>query len=283
MTKNVFIEKIEMLGYTKEDLIKNTGLSPDVLERLFTDADPSLTPEEQKILEDYLNHPFYDITPNQKYPDTVREAASAYGSAAVKEDDWMQRAAIPLKKPGTYTLEDYMALPEEFRAELIDGNLYRMDAPSFIHQIIGGELYRQISNYIISHKGNCIACTAPADILLDRDDRTAVQPDVFVICDRSNITRQHGMGAPDLVIEVLSPSTKKKDMNLKRDKYQRAGVREYWMIDPDKQKVIVETFEGEQDITIYSFTNKIPVHIFQDNCEIDFAQIYEQVKFLYEV
>ena len=273
---------ITMLGYSEQELVKYTGLSSDVIHRVFSEVAPSLTSDEQKVLEDFIRHPFYDITSDKKYPDAVRETASAYGSAAAEAEDWIQKAAIPIKKPGTYTLEDYMALPVDCPAELSDGNLYRMEAPSFIHQIIGGELHRQISNFIISHKGSCIACTAPADILLDRDDRTAVQPDVFVICDRGNITRKHGMGAPDLVIEVLSPSTKKKDMNLKRDKYQRAGVREYWMIDPDKQKVIVENFEGDQDITIYSFTNKIPVHIFPDNCEIDFAQVYEQVKFLYE-
>ena len=123
---------------------------------------------------------------------------------------------------------------------------------------------------------------APTDVQLDCDDRTVVQPDVMVVCDRGKYRNGRVWGAPDLIIEVLSPSTRKKDMTLKQHKYANAGVREYWMIEPKSQQILVYDFEHEDFPKIYGFSDRIPVLIWDGRCEIDFSMIWEHVKFLYE-
>ena len=186
------------------------------------------------------------------------------------------------KKHGEYTLEDYYAIPEERRVELIDGTIYDMGSPSMIHQILCGEISRILREFILEKKGQCIVLQAPADVQLDCDDRTMLQPDIFVVCDRGKLFRSHLYGTPDLVIEVLSGATRKKDMGIKLGKYANAGVREYWLVDPDGKKIVVYDLEREKLPVIYGFEDSVSVRIFDGECEIDFAKIDEYVNFLYE-
>ena len=109
-----------------------------------------------------------------------------------------------------------------------------------------------------------------------------LQPDVLVVCDRSKIIRRCIYGAPDFIVEILSPATRKKDLTVKLGKYVRAGVSEYWIIDPDKKKVVVYDFAHEEFPTVYGFDSKIPVGIFDGECVIDFTEIYQYISFLYE-
>ena len=120
------------------------------------------------------------------------------------------------------------------------------------------------------------------DVQLDCDDKTMVQPDVMVVCDRDKIINRCLYGAPDFVVEILSPSTSKKDSTIKLKKYKDAGVREYWMVDPDKKKVVVYDWNKSDIPVVYGFDAKVPVGIFDGECEIDFAEIYEEIAFLYE-
>ena len=190
--------------------------------------------------------------------------------------------AYQVKKQGEYTLEDYYALPDERRVELIDGVIYDMSAPTTIHQLIGLEIWGQLQKFIRKKKGTCIPFAAPVDVQLDCDDRTMVQPDVLVVCDRDKIIKRCIYGAPDFVVEILSPSTKRKDGIIKLSKYISAGVREYWIVDPDKKQVVVYDFQKEDYPVIYGFGGEIPVGIFDGECRIDFAEIYEYMLFLYE-
>ena len=119
---------------------------------------------------------------------------------------------------------------------------------------------------------------SPIDVQLDCDDKTMVQPDVIVVCDREKIQNRCIFGAPDFVAEVLSESTRKKDLVLKLNKYMTAGVREYWLVDPDRKKVIVYDFEKEDYPMMYGFEARIPVGIFDGECEVDFQEIYAYVK-----
>ena len=123
---------------------------------------------------------------------------------------------------------------------------------------------------------------SPTDVQIDCDEFTIVQPDVFVVCNRDNITRKRIFGAPDLVIEVLSHSTRKKDTITKLEKYCEAGVREYWTVDPDKERIIIYHFEDEDDYIpkIYTFDDKVPVLIFGSQCLIDFKEIKEDFTFI---
>ena len=208
----------------------------------------------------------YDFT--EPEPMRVAESAPAY-------------AASPRREAGRkLTRADRDALPEDRRTELIDGALYDMASPRPIHQIISGQLHTMISSFIARHGGSCIPFMAPTDVILDNDDYTAVQPDVFVVCDREKI-RDYVYEAPDLVMEVLSPSTRKKDLTIKYWKYYNAGVREYWLIDPKKQTVLVYNFDSirsaEDDaspyVAIYGFESEIPVGIWNGECVIDMKPI----------
>ncbi len=184
------------------------------------------------------------------------------------------------KSQGEYTLEDYYRIPDGDRAELIDGVLYDMAAPSPLHQLIGGRIFRAFSDYIDRKAGTCVPAYAPLDVQLDCDDKTMLQPDVLIVCDREKIRKGIIYGAPDLVVEILSGSTKRKDMTVKLAKYAAAGVREYWMVDPDKKKVIVYEMEDDLNVSVFGFDHEIPVRIFGGECVVDFKAIWEYVSFL---
>jgi len=180
------------------------------------------------------------------------------------------------------TIEDYLNLPEGIRVELIDGNFYDLAAPSNIHQCISMAITNVFSQFIDSNNGSCIPFAAPADVQLDCDDKTMVQPDIFVVCDRSKITRQRTVGAPDLVIEILSESNSYNDLVRKLIKYKRAGVREYWIISPEDRSVAVYFFEKSDLPTEYTFNDSVPVNIWDGKCVVDFKKIYEKISFLLE-
>jgi len=148
---------------------------------------------------------------------------------------------LPVRKTERhYTYGDYRQLPNDERWELIDGAAYSMSSPTTAHQGILIELATQFHNYL---KGKpCRAFVAPFDVFFpglneqDEDDvDTIVQPDLLVICDKTRIREKGIWGAPDLVVEILSPTTSRKDLHEKYDLYQRSGVREYWVIDPPGQ------------------------------------------------
>ena len=193
-----------------------------------------------------------------------------------------EEVAYGVKRQGEYTLEDYYAIPDERRVELIDGVIYDMAAPTFAHQQIGFLIGWQLKNFVSKKNGTCIPSVAPIDVQLDCDDKTMVQPDVIVICDRDKAINRCVYGAPDFVVEVLSPSTSKKDSLIKLRKYKATGVWEYWMVDPDKKKVVVYDWGKSEVPTVYGFDAKVPVGIFSGECEIDFAEIYQEIAFLYE-
>ena len=179
---------------------------------------------------------------------------------------------------GSYTLDDYYALPEDQRVELIDGYFYEMLAPTFGHQTIGGEIYRQVANYIMDKGGSCRPFIAPVDVQLDCDERTMVQPDVGIVCDPDKIKRFGIYGAPDFLVEVISPSTKKKDYTKKLAKYMEAGVREYWILDPYQKRLLVYFFEGDVFPVIYGFDQPVPVGIYNGDLVIDFSNIAKWIE-----
>ena len=179
--------------------------------------------------------------------------------------------AKPLRKPGQYTTSDYRSLPDDLRCELIDGFFYDMGSPSTIHQRISTVLSAAFFNYIHGHEGSCEVFTAPFDVQLDCDDRTMVQPDLLVVCHPDRIREWGIYGAPDLVVEILSPSTERKDRALKTMKYAAAGVREYWLADPSSGRIIVHRFDEDIPPAFYSFEQEVPVGIFGEDLKIRLA------------
>ena len=152
--------------------------------------------------------------------------------------------AVPAEKKMKYTLADCLAWEEGTRGEIIDGEAVMMAPPSTAHQLISMELARQLANFLEGRK--CRVLPAPFAVRLferagdkPEDVQTVVEPDLSVVCDSAKLDKYGCRGAPDLVVEVLSPSTQRHDRLVKLDLYQRAGVREYWIVSPEEQTVQV--------------------------------------------
>ena len=169
---------------------------------------------------------------------------------------------MALLKEESYTIEDIYALPDGERAELIDGHIYYMAPPSYKHQKLVMELSAIIRNYIKQHKGTCEVLPAPFAVYLGEINNTYVEPDISVICDPNKLDDKGCKGAPDWIIEIVSPASRKMDYLLKLFKYHSAGVREYWIIDPAKEKVVVYYYDRDSDPCLYSFDSDIPVGIY---------------------
>lgn len=170
---------------------------------------------------------------------------------------------MPLPQERIYTIHDIYTLPDGERAELIDGQIYYMAPPSRKHQLIAGELFTIINNYIKSNGGSCEPYIAPFAVFLNEDDKNYVEPDISVICDKSKLTDKGCSGTPDWIIEIVSPSSRRMDYYTKLFKYRTAGVREYWIVDPEKNRITVYDLEHE-DMNEYTFTDTVKAGIYPD-------------------
>ena len=173
-----------------------------------------------------------------------------------------------------YTEEDYYNLPENVRAELIGGQIYYMSAPSRIHQKILSFLHLEIGNYIRSKDGSCEVYPAPFAVKLFKDNnKTVVEPDISVICDPEKLTDRGCTGAPDWIVEITSPSNSSHDYIRKLNLYADSGVREYWIVHPDKKSIYVYYLEETRfETTAYTLQDKIKVNIY-DDLWIDFTEL----------
>ena len=173
-----------------------------------------------------------------------------------------ERTMLLLKS--NYTAEDYWNLPEGERAELIDGQIYNMAPPSQFHQELSFQISRIIGNYIADQRGSSKVLPAPFAVNLNANDTTYVEPDISVVCDPQKLDGYRCNGAPDLIIEIVSPSSRKHDYVTKASLYLNANVREYWIVDPAKQCTTVYHFEEDAAPTIVPFSIPLTVHIFKD-------------------
>ena len=206
-----------------------------------------------------------------KEPIVVQEPVAMYG-------------ALHLDVTKRYTYADYLTWMDDLRRELIDGFFHLMSAPKSRHALTSSKLHLQIGNYVQKNKGKCRVFYAPFDVRLPLygstdDDKVydVVQPDICVICDLSKVDENGCIGAPDLIVEILSPSSFKYDWNRKFNRYEKAGVREYWIIDPKAKTTHVFILQpnGEYDMgTAYECNQKAPVFIFE-GLEIDLSEIFE--------
>ncbi len=247
MTAHEMQLAVTMLGITNEELAEKAGVPIKVVEQI--------------LLGDRTNVSYIDLRAIQQAIERAQEEDENRVSGAV-------HYGKPVKKPGEYTIEDYFAWPEEERIELIDGVIYDMSAPVYKHQRIVGDIYFQLRSYVMRNKGKCTVALSPLSVRLDMDNKTMVQPDVMLICDKDKIGEKYIDGAPDMVVEVLSPSTREKDTTIKLRKYTNAGVREYWIVDPMKEYTKVYDIEHESTVEVYPFGTPVPVHIFAEQCTI---------------
>lgn len=171
----------------------------------------------------------------------------------------------------TYTIDDIYNLPEGQRAELVDGIMYDMAPPMRIYQKIVTWLIKEISNYIDIKGGDCEVYPAPFAVFLNKDNKNYVEPDISVICDKRKLSDRGCEGAPDWIVEIVSPSSRRMDCYIKLFKYRSAGVREYWIVNPEEQKIAVYAFEKD-DYAEYSFFEVVKSGIYPD-LEIDFSGV----------
>lgn len=175
------------------------------------------------------------------------------------------------KRNTEYTIDNIYHLPEGQRAEIVDGQMYMMAPPSRRHQRIVGELYTIINNYIKKKNGKCEVDIAPFAVFLNEDDKNYVEPDISVICDENKLNDRGCSGAPDWIIEVVSPGSRRMDYIIKLFKYRTAGVREYWIVDPEKNRITVYDFD-EENGDEYNFDSIVPCGIYGD-LAIDFKEL----------
>ena len=251
MTIHEMQKRKRELGYTNEMISQLSGLPLSTVQKVLGGITSSPRRATVEALEKILKEqtvPAYHET--GKLADVLNEPSAAYGTA-VKEQ--------------LYTIQDIEALPEDVRAELIDGKIYYMTAPLRIHQKIIVKMLFSIESYIREHNGSCEVYPSPFGVYLNGETgRDLFEPDLVVICNPDHLHYKGCMGAPDWVMEVISPSTKSRDYTIKLFKYRMAGVKEYWIVNPDKRIVNVYRFGETEQVDVYSFEEEIPISIFPE-------------------
>ena len=244
------------LGYSLDDIAALSGLPKGTVSKVFGGATKSPRKDTIRALEKVLLPREKVQNDNASESYVLHETAPAYRVV-----------------PKRYTTDDYYRLPGDERYELIDGVLYNLAAPSVLHQQILGDLFFMFRQ-CIQHSGRpCQVFFAPCDVRLDSDQYTMIQPDLFVICSQEQKKFNNIEGAPDLVVEIISESSLGRDSVLKLNKYKKAGVREYWIVDPLNQAVLVYLFGDKSTVETYTFSDKVPIGISEGQCFIDFSEI----------
>ena len=274
MTLEQMRKRKQQLGYTNAQLSNLTDIPLGTLNKILCGASKHPRMENLQALERVLQDTTYQYGYRSAAPFIVQEAVEAYGASAEKVPGEGEAGE---KKPGEFTIEDYYALSDDKRVELIDGVFYDMSSPTIEHQLLAGSVYSQIINYIRRKKGKCIPLISPVDVQLDADNKTMVQPDVVIVCDRSRIDERKVIGGPDFVLEVVSPSSVIKDYVKKAAKYEAAGVREYWIVDPLQQKIITYDFVEANLPGFYPLGGKIDMALFDGDLAIDFDEYKEML------
>ena len=190
--------------------------------------------------------------------------------------------ALPAKKEH-YTFADILAWEGNERVEIINGEIFLMASPFRVHQEISGELFRQLANFLEGKK--CRVYAAPFAVRLVEKDGdnpedvdTMVEPDITVVCDKDKLDKHGCKGAPDMVIEILSPSTRRHDRLVKLGLYQQAGVREYWIVDPENKSVQVFLQDGSSFLKIhedYGREDIAKVNVL-DGCFIELSKVFSE-------
>lgn len=282
------------LGYSNKRIAELSGVPLGTVQKIFSGATKTPREESLKYIWQVLVRPVSYAYESKDGDPYVKEGnlAYEYGDEPGIPDVLIDARTRSWRRQGTYTIADYELLPEDFRVELIDGVFYDPDTPGDNdllmlaspmqkHQHIAGSIYSDLLVYTSRHHPECLPLIAPAAVRLESFDTSLVEPDVFVVCDKNKFDGKYVNGAPDLVVEVLSKSTMSRDQNIKLNKYWRAGVREYWIVDPFRSEVIVYHFSEGTPPDIYTFDDKVPVGISGGELEIDFRAISERMNLIF--
>ena len=280
-------EKKRALGYTNEDVARLSGVPLGTVQKVFAGVTKNPRREtvialagvlDQDMAEGLQSNEAKQLSEASKIGETLAAYYTEHiDGQKIENHDGKDINGFKQKKQGEYTIEDYYQLPDDVRAELIDGVIYLMTAPLSEHQLAVGEIYHQLKSCAEEHDMPCIPAIAPFDVQLDKDEKSMLQPDVMIACDEELMQRRGIYGAPEFVLEVLSPSTRSKDQVIKLKKYQEAGCEEYWIVDIENRRVLVYLFKDENWPDIYSFDDRVPVGISEGLCEIDFTKVEKEI------
>lgn len=213
-------------------------------------TDPELAFLRNLIYTDNRNQRFSSLDQKKGVPMKPHAGFRNESPSGSLEELWKQESRS-MGKPAQnedYRIADIFSLPDGERAELLDGKIYYMAPPNTKHQRLLNYISTEINLYIRGKNGDCEVFPAPFAVFLNGDDRNYMEPDLSVICDRNKITEKGCLGAPDWIIEIVSPGSRQMDYYKKLIKYRTAGVRVYWVVDPDMDE--------------YSFGLEVPVGIY---------------------
>ena len=292
MTLNELKQWKNYLGFSNKMLAERAGLPLGTVQKILSGETKAPRYNSIKALEKAIEEGvaercalddrlrFFDTMDTMYVHDSgalAAESPDTWEIPDVVEDAW----AGKWRRQGTYTVRDYESVPDGVRVELINGVFYDMGAPSYTHQFIVSEVFAQIRAFMKKDPGKwgrCKALPAPYDVQILKDDSNMVQPDVLVFCgkDKSEYAKRL-LGAPDFALEVVSPSNRRHDLVTKTNLYMNAGVKEYWIVDPDKEEVWVYDFAGEDFPVKYTFEDKVAVRMTGGELEIDFSAIKEEL------
>ena len=270
------------LGIRYAMIAEETGLPVSTLQKVMSGKTRSPRPEVLFKLRQFFAGYGYGlifdtkgryIGPYAENDPSVRETPAPYYGTEVIDDTPVVYEEWPHEKrtDRLYTVEDLESFPEDFHVELIDGELYYLSAARTVHQEIQMVISAAFFNFIQANHGTCKVYPAGFGVQLDEDNYTEVIPDITVCCEPEKITEKGLIGAPHLVVEILSPSNWKKDAILKFKKYVGAGVREYWIVDPKKRTVQVFRKGSETCCDFYTFEDPVPVGIWDGKLTVRLA------------
>ncbi|MBO4290232.1 MAG: Uma2 family endonuclease [Lachnospiraceae bacterium] len=255
-------------GYSVMDIAEGTGLPIGTLTKIFSGQTETPRRATVRALEEFFEKD------SRSYGLKNREYIG--NGKALPEGSLLCETAIsyglPVKQQGEYTVDDLEDLDEWPRVELIDGVLYDMAVPRMNHARIIQALYDQVRDHIKRKGGNCEAFIAGAGVFLKDYKKNYLVPDLFISCDEEK-SREDGLyGPPDFVVEVISPSSDKKDTVIKRKKYMESGVREYWIVDPKRSSVFIY-LKDDPIGRIHPLSGKLGVAIYNGELQIDLDEI----------
>ena len=268
MTREEILRIKKERKYSTARLSDLTGVPIGTLTKILSGETKNPRIDTMKAIEDFLlidQHVPGDLDIHRydvRQPETlmVAEKAIAYG--------------VPEKEQGQYTTADLECLPEGRLVELIDGVIYDMASPTLPHAGIAREMFLSLFRYVSVQGGKCEVYLGPVDVYLDRDDKTCVIPDLIIVCDRNKLFLKGVKGAPDFILEVVSPSSARRDKVIKASKYMESGVREYWVVDPIAKNLIVFDYT-EPGTLILPLKGRRGIGIFGGEPEIELDRLRE--------
>ena len=311
-TKMLTLDEMKLirkrLNISYEEIAKKSGVSISSVQKIFgsgnSDKTKAPNPRHSTIVK--LNQAFgmleqfhglvlgddddesdnyhYNIKTPQYMVSDVKPSYNLYGKGKI-----VAGGSTPVFTNSGYTYEDYLALdlPEGKQVEIIDGVIYDMAAPSPTHQAILGYLSNYLSNELRKRKRKCLVFFAPFDVRLDFSDgpTTVVQPDIFIKCSQDQRTDEKGEElpwVPRFVIEVVSPSSRNKDMFIKNKKYNESGVVEYWLIDDENKQVLKYNYI-KSSTELFTYDDKIKMDIFDGDIVVDMKELKEHLEFYADI